>query len=95
MRHICVAESLPEGSPVGKTDKNCVIERDGMGEEHKQSFSLMEKMLDYIMGTEPRMRKMEFRVQVLWWVSGTLVLMIGVPLLLCVLKKWLSGWLGV
>lgn len=58
-----------------------------MGEEHKQSFSFMEKMLDYFTGTEARMQKLEFRVQIMWWISGSLLLLVGVPLLLCALKE--------
>ena len=56
-------------------------------EKHDRFFDLLETVIDKTFNNEPRLQKIEFRTTVMWWVSGVIIVSLGIPLVLHLLKK--------
>lgn len=62
--------------------------------DHNKVFDIMDRMLESILVNEPRIRALEFRVTILWWVGCTTATGLGVTLLAVIgwyLKSLLFG----
>jgi hypothetical protein len=66
-----------------------------MGGDQTPFFNLIEKLVEHIVKIEPRVQELEYKTRVMWCIlvlgSGSLIVLIIVPLLLEWLKK---TWIG-